>query len=160
MSRALSRRDHGPSETPLTRGLLTPTFVMLSGIVTRCCLNEGFCSVLCRIKSKHSYVLGLYPSTSITSILRSKDNQLRNLRKSKTSASFWRVNRYIHDHHVVRHSRNCAHRHSIWCFASSIGRLPAIYDYRSVSPDELPHVPCVCNGHGFERVSHTRPPAL
>jgi hypothetical protein len=64
-SRALSRGDQRPKRDTVIRGLLTPTFVIVNGIVTRCCLNEGFCSVLCCIKSKHRYVLGLYLSTSI-----------------------------------------------------------------------------------------------
>jgi hypothetical protein len=64
-SRALSRGDQRPKRDTVIRGLLTPTFVIANGIVTRCCLNEGFCSVLCYIKSKHSYLLGLYLSTSI-----------------------------------------------------------------------------------------------
>jgi hypothetical protein len=59
-------------------------------------------------------------------------------------------------HHVVRLSRNSNHRRSIRCFASSIWCLPAIRHHRSIQSDRLPHVSCVCNGHGIERVSRTR----
>jgi hypothetical protein len=49
--RTLSLSNSGVSETPSTRGLLMPTFVMLSDVVDRYCRRNGFCFALYKVKA-------------------------------------------------------------------------------------------------------------
>jgi hypothetical protein len=129
--RTLPRRNHGLSETPSARGLLTPTFVMLSDMR---CPNNGFCLALCCIKPKRSHVLkGLYHQRPLNPTThRKQEEPTKPSKKPPKSENTWRVDKHTCKHHVVRLSRDSHHRRSIRCFASSIWCLPSIRHHRSV----------------------------
>lgn len=144
------------SRTILTREL-TPTFVMLSDIVARRCLNNGSCPTLRCIKAKQSRVLHTFTASnnihSIRRQIRSKKSRSRSLRKSIHLQKLKRIDKGLYQHHVDRLSRDSTHRCRLRCFAGGIWRLPPIRHHRSIPPDGLPHVPSVRNSHGIERVS-------
>jgi hypothetical protein len=156
--RTLSLSNSGVSETPSTRGLLMPTFVMLSDVVDRYCRRNGFCFALYKVKAypcvQRDVLDDIHRIPQRIGSNKNRQRSLRNRDICKHSSS----QPSPYKHHVVRPSRNSNHRRSIRCLASGVWCLPAIRDHRSVSSDGFSYVPCVCNGRGIERVSMAKPP--
>lgn len=119
-------------------------------------------SVLTCIKSKHSYVLemlGCIQGDSPNCTTHRKQEARGTDQEASESQRHLKPDKDTYHHHVVRLSRDSNHRRGIWCFSSSIRRLPPIRHHRSISSNRLPHVPRIHSSHGIERVSVTGHPA-